>query len=122
MTKERIGMEVSDGTQMSRAKPKDLIYSSEFISPKVSRILTGAFTTDGSGASLLDIPHGLLYAPAIFAYVKFPDGAWYSVDNFSTYAETSRINVTIRGVNLTPGTVYPFKVWVFSDPAQEISQ
>lgn len=121
MTKERIGMEVSDGTQVGRAKPSQLLYSSEFLSPKVFSILTGSLTTDSSGNASIDIPHSLLYAPAVFAYIHFPDG-WYAVDNFTTRAETSRINVTLRYFNLTPSTGYPFKVWVFSDPAQELSQ
>jgi hypothetical protein len=114
------GIRVTDGKRISAANPDNLLYSSDFQSPKIWSTKTGSFTTDASGNAVIDMPHGLVYTPAVFAYIKKDDGNWYGIDNQTSAVETSSLYCTIRTLGLTANHTYQYKFWIFTDPAQDI--
>lgn len=116
----RYGIEVAEGRDVGDASDQEKLYDSSFQSPKILAPLTGSFTTDGSGNATTPVSHGLTYSPIVFAYYKRPDGKWYATDNDLIAAETSTTSVTLRAAGLVAATAYPYKFWVFTDPAQEI--
>lgn len=124
----RYGIEVSQGADVEQTSAKDKIFSSEFQSPKVSKVYSGSFTSDSAGRATVKIPHGLTYAPVVLGYYKGPDNEWQQPDNSALGIITDLNYVTLMpdptaygSYNpLTPSTVYQYKFWVFLDPAQAL--
>lgn len=117
----RHGIEVSQNKDVSATRQEDLLYTSEYQSPKISSTKTGVLNTNSGGNAILVIPHGLTYAPAVFVYIKYPDGTWHATSNNGSYAETSASFVTLTITGLTANSSYYYKFWILTDPAQEVT-
>lgn len=117
----RYGVEVSEYHDTTATDPKNLKYSSEYQSPKLSKVYKGTFTTNGSGLATVLVTHDLNYTPVAIAFYRGPTGRWLSTDNDKIAVQTNRNNVklvTAAASPLTASTTYTYKFWVFLDPAQ----
>lgn len=128
--RNKYGVQVTSGDDVYVTPPEDMLYSSEYQSPKLHNVYTGILRTNSKSYASVRVDHGLSYAPLVFAYYK-RDGRWEIPDNNIIALETSPFYCELKtkadpsgdteGNKLAANTDFRYKFWVFTDPAQELS-
>lgn len=122
------------GTKISKpninvltASDADLIFSSEFNTPKVFAKGSLTLTTDGSGNGTVSVAHNLGFAPAFKAFVKsgttyYPDPSTvnrnFGTNFFKLHAYTDSTNLYFQAYGAAASTTYYLKYYIFVDLAQ----
>jgi hypothetical protein len=117
----KYGIQVADQKNVEDALPKEMLYTSEYQSPKLHRVFKGRAKVDGSGQITLDVRHGLQYTPMVMAYYKPSGAAWTAIDNDKIGLFTGRTFVRIKTDSTSPFSAnqeFEYKFWVFKDQAE----
>jgi len=132
------GIRISTNDNDALTQPDNrLVYSSKFATPKYFKKFYIAVTTNGSGAGVVKIPHGLGYAPTHYVWRKqtaslsFLDGSSYTgafhpapgtsnpwVSNHKTmncYTDNTNLTIAVQAAN---STTYNFIYYIFIDQAE----
>ena len=131
------GIRVAQGKSITRAKPQELTYSTDQISPKVEKEDRLTIRTDSSGNGSQPIDNTLGYTPVVFAYYTpasnantisnptfFPwirwnrEKAWAFADNSIVSFDVELDKIDFRINNGTANTVYTIKYFIFAEPAK----
>lgn len=117
------------GKSTTSTNPRDQLYSSEFISPKVFIKKKGQISTDSSGNALHYIDHDLSYSPVVLLYVNptlsivndsfSTTNAWGLADNNFIYVSSNPRKIRVDIQSGDANKIYNYACFVFVEPASE---
>lgn len=126
---------VKRGSNIKTTKADDVLFSSEYKSPKVYDEGTQTIKVDSSGNYHVEIPHGLGYPPVCFIYLNpinsivnsdrfggtyYPiPNSWGFADNFFDFVISESDKIILEGRSRVSNSSLTYHYYIFVEPATD---
>ncbi len=113
-----VGVKV--GTDVHTNTNLELQFSSEFANLKAFKWGDASFTLDGSGNSLVEITHGLGYAPAFVVFRKLGDNYYpiHGDDSIFAFSDSTKLTIQVIDGAAKLGSAGTLRYYIFVDQIQ----